>query len=624
MTGWVLAIDFGTSNTSASWRDAAGNVREVRLGSGGNLMPSAVFVGPDGLVVGEMATRSAQMDPGAFEPYPKRRLAEGTVRLGGYTLAATHLASAVLADVLRRAVVVAGSEPDQVVLTHPDRWDRELQDLLVRAAGDAGIPADRIQLLSEAQSAVWFYTGWTAPPAPGERIAVFDFGAGTCDVAVLQKRHDGSFSLLAADGEDGLGGNDLDGRVWQWVRAELGSTHPEILAELEAKDGLRGRLMLMDRIREAKETLSGLSAASIAVPGRNRDVILTLTRSEFERLIAADITEAVALVRRVFGGTGVPDRLYLTGGSSLIPLVHAELGKIAPVGALGDPQTVVSQGALQAPITMQRPVDAVPPPVPPGPPGPPTPPGPPMPQADDGAGQARRRRVWQVAALVAVLIALGGGVAWATLQSRPPQRPEPTAGGTTISESTKPTPTSTTSEPRTSPPASSTPATLPPGCESLTSEECQILVDLSVEVYNSYNCESVTKDSTVLGELSVSRRTAALFCERRSSTGADWPEMMWVYNADSSRDVNAIFGSLYEDAVAYLPETDAFPAPTSRADWSYTEHSGERLSYSTDSEARFAWTDVEWGGVVMVADSTMSNQELDEWFNLTMMWTWEE
>ena len=42
--------------------------------------------------------------------------------------------------------------------------------------------------------------------------------------------------------------------------------------------------------------------------------------------------------------------IYLTGGSSSIPLVATKLAALGHVGVLGDPKTVVVQGALYAPI----------------------------------------------------------------------------------------------------------------------------------------------------------------------------------------------------------------------------------------------------------------------------------
>ncbi|WP_408015967.1 Hsp70 family protein, partial [Rhodococcus chondri] len=54
-----------------------------------------------------------------------------------------------------------------------------------------------------------------------------------------------------------------------------------------------------------------------------------------------------ALVQARVSADGL-QALYLTGGSSRIPLVHTLLGRVGPVATLDDPKTVVVQGALIA------------------------------------------------------------------------------------------------------------------------------------------------------------------------------------------------------------------------------------------------------------------------------------
>lgn len=92
---------------------------------------------------------------------------------------------------------------------------------------------------------------------------------------------------------------------------------------------------------------------------------LSLTRAELDELIAPEVARAVALTRETLAtpGVGTLRALYLTGGSSRIPLVHRELQALGPLATLDDPKTVVAQGALiaanQLPSAV-RPMDAVP------------------------------------------------------------------------------------------------------------------------------------------------------------------------------------------------------------------------------------------------------------------------
>ncbi|GAB3855666.1 Hsp70 family protein [Dactylosporangium cerinum] len=100
-----LAIDLGTSNTVAVLRGADGRVRPV-LFDGREQLPSAVHAGTGGvLVAGLDAERLARADPAAFEPNPKRRIDDGTVLLGAYTVDVADALAAVLTAVADHAGV---------------------------------------------------------------------------------------------------------------------------------------------------------------------------------------------------------------------------------------------------------------------------------------------------------------------------------------------------------------------------------------------------------------------------------------------------------------------------------------------------------------------------------------
>ena len=374
MSGVVLAIDFGSSNTAAAYRDEYGRIHEVRLAAAGSLMPSCVFYTAEQTLVGSTAVHSRLTAPECFEPSPKRRLADREVLLGNHIVPVTDLVAAVLTEALARARRVSGSEPEQVILTHPDKWGPAMRDLLRHSACTAGIADANLRMVSEATAAAWFYTV-KAPDLPvGARLAVFDFGAGTCDVAVLDKQPDGTFAVMAADGVEGLGGQDLDARIYSWVRNQLAVDAPALLRELDDPAAVATRMTLHDRIRDAKEALSEAMSAAIVVSAAAGNRLLQLTRDEFDELIVADIDCAVALTKDVLAHADsvrpvdTPPTIYLTGGSSAIPLVHTRLAALGPLGILGDPKTVVAQGALLTPVhafSRQEPPCALPAPPPP-------------------------------------------------------------------------------------------------------------------------------------------------------------------------------------------------------------------------------------------------------------------
>lgn len=355
MPGWRLAIDFGTSNTAAARgpvgaRDG-GAAEAVALSHGGNVMPSAVFADGRGLLVGGAAVNQAESRPDAFLPEPKRSAGSESVLLAGRRVPVAEVFGAVIGSVLERARRFSGgSMPDDVVLTHPEGWGAAELGRLVAGAESAGIGRGRLSLVSEPRAATYWYSA-KRPVEPGQKVAVFDFGGGTLDVAVLTPAGDGSLQVVAARGDNSLGGRTLDARIRRWVEEELDDDDPELLRAVRSSTG--ASLALDRSIRAAKEVLSEAPRATIAVAARGREMSLMLTRGEFEGLIASDVDRALDVVRATLLDAGVrpgsSTLVYLTGGSARIPYVQDRLGELCRVATLDDPKTVVSRGALTGP-----------------------------------------------------------------------------------------------------------------------------------------------------------------------------------------------------------------------------------------------------------------------------------
>lgn len=356
VSGWVLAIDFGTSNTAAAHTGVrSGAVETLPLSHHGNLMPSAVFVeSPASILVGEVALNRAQMNPAAFVAAPKRMVGQGMVRVNNVDVPDTVLVAAVFGAVLERGIGVHGGQPPEgLVLTHPEAWSPQQVQVLVDAAALVGFARSRVRTVSEPRAAAHFYARNNRMSA-GERIAVFDFGGGTLDIAVLAATEQHSFEVIAARGDNRLGGKNLDAALRHWVDEQLRDHDPALLEFLRTPAALRVSRQLDESLRRAKELLSEAPSATIAVESNSgRQETLTLTRGELDFVIGHHIGRAIGLTQTVFHDarlTGPRDlrALYLTGGSSRIPLVHERLRDLGPVATLDDPKTVVVQGALHA------------------------------------------------------------------------------------------------------------------------------------------------------------------------------------------------------------------------------------------------------------------------------------
>jgi hypothetical protein len=352
--GYRLAIDLGTCHTVAVVRRGDEPPRTL-LFDGSPLLPSGVYVQGRDLYVGRDAERMSLLDPARFEPYPKRRVDEGTVLLGESEVPVVDVLAAVLRRVVAEAAQAGVSPSGTAVLTCPADWGPQRRAVLLAAAQAAGLGSGQGQahLVDEPIAAATYCERVLGRQvAPGQCLAVFDFGGGTLDVTVVRRDQYG-LRVLAVGGLDDLGGVDVDAALVGHLGQLVSLRTPEVWRRLSAPESpseLRDRRAFWGEIRSAKEMLSRAASAPIQVPGTEE--ALHLTREEVERVAGPLVDRAVDETRRVLqrAGVGTPQLagILLVGGSSRIPLVasrlHARFG--LPPTVPEQPELPVAYGAL--------------------------------------------------------------------------------------------------------------------------------------------------------------------------------------------------------------------------------------------------------------------------------------
>ncbi|MFI5907349.1 ABC transporter substrate-binding protein [Dactylosporangium sp. NPDC051541] len=351
-TGFRLGIDFGTSNTVGVLRWPDGRTKPL-LFDGSPLLPSAVYVNADGsILTGRDAVHSARLQPHRFEPYPKRRVEEGTVWLGERDVPVAELVSSVLRRVAVEAERVAGAKPAHVMMTHPATWPPQRRQTLAQAAVAAGLPAPLLS--AEPIAAASYFVGTVGTHVPVGGIAVvYDFGAGTFDASVVRRNQGGGFDVLASEGLPDAGGLDVDAAVVAYLGRNFASREGgqwRRLTNPESESDRRAAWQLWEDARLAKEMLSRAATTYVHVPLFDESV--PIGREQLEQLARPILDRTVTATQIAVTASALGDRpvsaVFLVGGSSRIPLaatlLHRAFG-LAPT-AIEQPELVVAEGAL--------------------------------------------------------------------------------------------------------------------------------------------------------------------------------------------------------------------------------------------------------------------------------------
>lgn len=331
----IIGIDLGTTNSAVGVVESGFPIL-LADDEGKRIVPSAVYWGDDGVIVGSAALRrrgaGAQVVT-SVKRYMGRRYDEVagddfcvSVRAGaagevelmvdGEARSAVEVSGEILRKLKAVAEAQLGREVSKAVVTVPAYFNDGQRSATKEAGELAGLEVVRI--LSEPTAAALAYG--LDKLGEAARVVVYDLGGGTFDVSVLEMK-DGVFQVLATAGDTRLGGDDLDEALahWCWSKCDAGDWG-------DLSDGERQHLL--DEVRGVKERLSDADEAALRIPffrdGLNVDVVVRV--EDFEKVVGAVIGRTEGLCRRVLNDAGVKDgdldAVVMVGGSSRIPAVR--------------------------------------------------------------------------------------------------------------------------------------------------------------------------------------------------------------------------------------------------------------------------------------------------------------
>ena len=339
----IIGIDLGTTNSCVSVMEG-GKATIIPNAEGNRTTPSIVAKKNDQILVGIPAKRQALTNPKntifsakrfigrKFDevseemkemPFEFEKLSNGGVgiKFDGKTVRPAEIAAKVLAKLKADAEAFLGGTVKKAVITVPAYFNDEQKKATKDAGKIAGLEVERI--INEPTAAALSYG--IDKKGKEEKIAVYDLGGGTFDISILEIA-DGTFEVLATNGDTHLGGDNFDSAIIQFLLNEFKKDNGVDLS----KDP-----MAMQRVKEesekAKKELSTASETEINLMyitvGDSGPLHLNqkLTRAKLEQLIGDLIKKTIEPCKKALDDSGLKasdiDEVLLVGGMTRVPAV---------------------------------------------------------------------------------------------------------------------------------------------------------------------------------------------------------------------------------------------------------------------------------------------------------------
>lgn len=241
---------------------------------------------------------------------------EGQVKLpiNGKNLTISESASLIISYLKQEAEREIGPI-DSAVITVPAHFDDVMRSCIKDAANKSGLEV--LRLISEPTAAAYAYC--LEEEAEG-KYAVYDLGGGTFDISLLRMKM-GVFQVIATDGNNMLGGDDIDHRIAKHFDSDL------------SKD------LLSKQAKIAKEHLAKNDS------WENKDLGLSLSIEEFEKVAGQVIAPSIEMTKNIIKDHEIKG-IILVGGSTKMRLVSKLLSDLAPkIYNNIDPDESVAVGA---------------------------------------------------------------------------------------------------------------------------------------------------------------------------------------------------------------------------------------------------------------------------------------
>ncbi|HHE36871.1 MAG TPA: molecular chaperone DnaK [Candidatus Woesearchaeota archaeon] len=349
----VIGIDLGTTFSAVAVLEA-GKPVIIPNAEGERTTPSVVSMTEDGeRLVGRIARNQAITNPEHTVYSIKRHMGEDyKVKIWGKEYTPQEISAMILQKLKKDAEAYLGQEVKKAVITVPAYFE----DAQRQATKDAGRIAglEVLRIINEPTAAALAYG---LDKGHDHTILVFDFGGGTFDVSILELG-EGVFEVKATNGDNHLGGDDIDNILVKWMADEFKKQHGiDLLQDKVAHQRLK------EAAEKAKIELSTKIKTQINLPFITADkqgpkhLNMELTRAKFESMIQDILEKLKVPTQLAMKDAKITakdiDKVILVGGSTRIPAVQQlvkDLTGKEPEKSVNPDEAVALGAAIQAGI----------------------------------------------------------------------------------------------------------------------------------------------------------------------------------------------------------------------------------------------------------------------------------
>ena len=350
--GKIIGIDLGTTNSCVAVLEG-GEPVVITNSEGNRTTPSIVGFTKDGeRLVGQVAKRQAVVNGDRTVLSIKREMGTNhTVDIDGKKYSPQEISGIILSKLKADAESYLGEKVTQAVITVPAYFS----DAQRQATKDAGKIAglEVLRIINEPTAAALAY-GLDKGENKNQKILIYDLGGGTFDVSILEIG-DGVFEVLATNGNNRLGGDDIDEIIMKYLIDEFKKSNG-----IDLSNDKQAMQRLKEAAEKAKIELSSTLKTTVSLPFITADATgpkhleVEITRAKFESLIDGIIKKTIEPMKQAMHDAGLTyndiNRVILVGGSTRIPAVVEAVKKFTgkePYKGINPDECVAIGAAIQ-------------------------------------------------------------------------------------------------------------------------------------------------------------------------------------------------------------------------------------------------------------------------------------